>query len=663
MLQSIKGSLSSPLLRYSIFGILILSFGVWGIGDVLRRIASPSQDELVEGRGIVINEQIFQNAWQRATAPFKAQGLSDEQLFAGPLPRLLLERLLGQALLQKETKRLKLDIPQKVLQNTIANNQLFANENGQFEGWRFAAFLRNTNINEQIYLEQLKHNILEENIIDSMAFGLSLPNTFIQFLIAAENEKRKIQALQIPFEHTASIQKPSDDELINFMELEAATFQLPEYRSFDILRISANQNIKFSEDTLRSEYEARKEALQTDERRSYSQIFFSDKNSAQKVINAYKKNKNLQKAAQEATQEVTQEASAPSAIVIKEKTKKEIIEDTIANTVFSLENIGDADIVEGSLGWYIIRLDKLIPAKIPEFKDVRNKIKKLLEQEQAVEQFNRDIEQAEDAILTGASLNEVAETIGQKLVTTEMMNALGQAQKITRNNKSKQRLIAQALAQDGVKISEVEEEELRKIGFSISTIGEATQGFELENLENKIITDVLFLQLKKIQDARVEKLDSANRERVLKTYKNLKILENAQIKADEIAKNAREKSLQQVARKEKIPIQSITLQRNDTKWQEDFLHKLFQAQIDDVLITTNKQNGRHIVVKVASISRPSVSSITPDEVKKFAGEFEEQRILPLLTFQQILQERAQIRINEQAFAEFISQYQAQNTSP
>ena len=664
MLQSIKGSLSSPWLRYSIFGVIILSFGVWGIGDILRRVVSPGADVLVEGRGVSIDQQLFAVTWQRATAPFRVQGLTNEQLLAGALPRLLLERLVSRALLQKESKRLALTVPPSVLRDVLAGNPLFAGDDGKFASWQFASFLRESGLSEEAYLEELSNNLVETSLLGNLAFSVSLPQSFVRYLLAAKLEQRSLEILRVPTAGATSIADPGDRKLQDFMRAEEALFRQAEYRKFSLLVIEPTVAESLADATLRAEYEARRESLKSPELRSYSQLFFTEESLARRVMGKVMEDSvgssNLQQAARAI------DANAPAPISLAKQRRDDILDAAVAEGVFSLSSVGAVKLVEGGLGWYVLRLDALVASSLASFEELRNALNATLALEQASAQYEKDIEQAEDMILTGATLAEIAASVGGKTEETLLIDAQGRI----KQGRIKQGRIKQGINNEtGVfesslkrlSLEESDEAALLELGFSLSSVGEVASGLEILGEDysapstlSKNNPRIILLSLQELQEPRLAALEPSNRAQVLSIYRALNAEKQASTRANDIAASARQSSLSAVARLEGVALRRAVVARDAKDWQAGFLAAIFIARVGDVLTTFGDNHNEHLVVRLSGVTRPALRELSSRELEAFTSELAEEQGLPLAVYQQVLESRANLEINEGTFESFIT---------
>ena len=644
MLQSIKGSLSSPWLRYSLFGVLILSFGVWGIGDVLRRLVSPSAEVLAEGDGITIDRQSFAQHWQRATANFRAQGLTSQQLLAGPMPRLVLDRLLGQALLQKAAEDLRLKVPSSVLQKTIAQEPMFRGEDGKFASWRFLSVLRQTGLSEQAYLQELQTRLVQGNLLESLAFDFSLPDAFLRELLAAEQELRELQILHLPLLPLQTIPDPGDEGLKSFMQKEQALFRLPEYRRFAYATIAlatdSSLNETLSETFLLAYYEEHKQEFSEEEKRSFLQLFFVEEEEVRQAETALKSGSTIDEVA-------AKFSSTP--LSIQEQAREDLLDEDIAGSVFAMAQKGDLAVVKGGLGWYLLRLERIVPdARVePRLRACR------FDKKTPARARRSTLCRCRVAGRRHAACGRIATRSRRNAGLDRRDNPVARRSTIPdRRNESTQRLWDKIQIQ--IQIQEEEERELLTLGFTLSTEGEVSQPFEIERKDGR--TQALFLELRERQEARQADL-TQKRAAVLAVYRDLKRREMQQTRAKKLVQEVQEagstkEAVTRVARKEGLSLSQRRVARNSQEWTADFLASLFVAQEGDVLTAQGERGD--VVVRLASVRRPAVLSFTASQVEAFAENLAAESALPLASYRQALQNRAKLRLDEEAFAAFVA---------
>ena len=122
MLSSMRKSASSWVVRFLLF-LLVLSFGVWGIGDFLTGHVDTS---VASVGGTKITAAAFQSEYRRIlNNASRRLGTTIDTARARRmgLPHLALEEMLNSALLDEEAARLNLAVSNRVVADSIRANK------------------------------------------------------------------------------------------------------------------------------------------------------------------------------------------------------------------------------------------------------------------------------------------------------------------------------------------------------------------------------------------------------------------------------------------------------------------------------------------------------------------------------------------------------------
>ena len=157
MLQSLSKSSRGFIARVLLFGILILSFALWGVGDFIRQGANPDEVALIgETR---ISPALLQQRMREASRRFgDAQGALLQDIgFAG----LVLDGLVEQALAENESNALEILPPDEVLRRHIASSGAFADLQGNFSPERYRLWLADSGLSEEEFAQTLRRTASE----------------------------------------------------------------------------------------------------------------------------------------------------------------------------------------------------------------------------------------------------------------------------------------------------------------------------------------------------------------------------------------------------------------------------------------------------------------------------------------------------------------------
>src|SRR5215475_12454896 len=169
MLQLIRSKASSWVIKI-LFVVLVVSFGIWGIGDILR--TNTSEVTVAKVGGEAITGPAFQHEYQQQLKRMAAQmgnQLTPELAKQLGLPAQVLDDMVAQALYSDLARRLGLRAPDDVLTSILATVPIFKNEQGQFDQRRFDIYLQQLGMSEDSYIQQLRRGLVVNQIYGAVA--------------------------------------------------------------------------------------------------------------------------------------------------------------------------------------------------------------------------------------------------------------------------------------------------------------------------------------------------------------------------------------------------------------------------------------------------------------------------------------------------------------
>ena len=151
MLESIRASAQGWIGRTImaiLMGLIILSFAIWGIGDIFKGFGA---NNLAQVGGIEIGADTFRNVYQtelQRQQRLERRSITNEEAHQYGLDRQVLSRLVGEAALDDQSRRLGLAVSDESVRKTIVNDDNFKGMTGQFDHRMFDTFLRDDGLPE-----------------------------------------------------------------------------------------------------------------------------------------------------------------------------------------------------------------------------------------------------------------------------------------------------------------------------------------------------------------------------------------------------------------------------------------------------------------------------------------------------------------------------------
>src|SRR5437588_3390225 len=157
MLRGIRKASSNWLgkaIMSVVMGVLIISFGVWGIADIFRGFGQSTLAKI--GKTEISAEQfrqIYTDKLQQLGRQF-GRPLTMDQARAFGLDRQVLQQTIAEAALDEEARRMGLGQSDAEVMRTIYSDPNFKGLNGQFDPQRFQSAIRQFGYSEQRYLAE-----------------------------------------------------------------------------------------------------------------------------------------------------------------------------------------------------------------------------------------------------------------------------------------------------------------------------------------------------------------------------------------------------------------------------------------------------------------------------------------------------------------------------
>src|SRR6267378_3365633 len=287
MLRGIRKASSNWLgkaIMSVVMGVLIVSFGVWGIADIFRGFGQSTLARI--GKTEISAEafrQIYNDKLQQLGRQF-GRPLSMEQARAFGLDRQVLQQTIAETALDEEARRMGLGQSEAETMRMIYADPNFKGLSGNFEPARFQATIRQFGYTEQRYLAEQRRVGLRRQIAGTITAGLEPPKVLIDALTRFQNEQRSVDYVKLDAAQAGTIDAPSPETLAAYFDDRKTQFRAPEYRKLSFAVITPEEIGKWSDvsdEEARKVFEQRKDRLGTPERREVAQIVFPSMEEAQ----------------------------------------------------------------------------------------------------------------------------------------------------------------------------------------------------------------------------------------------------------------------------------------------------------------------------------------------------------------------------------------------
>ncbi|MCZ6743337.1 MAG: SurA N-terminal domain-containing protein, partial [Alphaproteobacteria bacterium] len=168
MLQVLRKQAGSWVAKI-LLGLLILSFAVWGIGDIFFGERDPV---VAKVGGVKITSSELNREFRRELArvsPMFGGRLDREQAKQLGLLDGALEGLINRVVFSLGTRDLGVAVSEELVRRTIRANPAFHDDRGRFDRRLFSNVLFQNNLTEDLYVSMIMEDLARSQLISAVA--------------------------------------------------------------------------------------------------------------------------------------------------------------------------------------------------------------------------------------------------------------------------------------------------------------------------------------------------------------------------------------------------------------------------------------------------------------------------------------------------------------
>ncbi len=409
-----------------LFGLLVIAFAIWGIGS--RDIFSAGQNYVAKVGEVKIAPQTLTNEYQRMLAQLRPQfggKLDPDQAKQMGLPRLVLNQLESQALLDQAAQDLGIAVSDDVIYTTIKGDPAFQGPGQKFDDLTFRQQLAQAGITEQAFVAKRRAEIARDILTGTVRLSGHTPKMMAEALYRLREEKRVIDKVEIPDTAFTNIKDPDDATLAAYHKEHAATFTAPEYRAVTYLALTPAdlaKDIQVSDEDLRQAYEDNKSHYAIPELRTLEQMVLANEDAAKHAADMLSQGKDFAAVAKEV-------AGADKDAIELGAVSKEQLPKELQDPAFAVPQDGVTQPIQDALGWHILKTVAIKPGSMKTFDEVKDELRESIAEERAVDKISKEADELEDTLASGASLEDTAQKLGLKTVAVAAVDSQGRDDK------------------------------------------------------------------------------------------------------------------------------------------------------------------------------------------------------------------------------------------
>ena len=176
MLQFIRSKVTSIFIKV-LFGILILSFAIWGIGDIF--LGNKDGEAIISIGDKDYNANEFLSEYEKARRAMRLPP-EYEELVKPQLIESVKQSIVRNGLLSAETLDLNLVYGDTQLKKWVGKSESFRDSGGKFDPELLRQALFNSGLTEAEFFSSLREEMRNNQLISAVASSVSPPTILIE---------------------------------------------------------------------------------------------------------------------------------------------------------------------------------------------------------------------------------------------------------------------------------------------------------------------------------------------------------------------------------------------------------------------------------------------------------------------------------------------------
>ena len=417
MISTFRRYLDTWVVR-AFFIILVACFGFWGIGDVMKMVTTSTWVAKVGDREIEPPE--LDQAYRREMAQVARMmpaGQDPSVDIKRAVARQALDRLVGQTAIAQEVSQLRLAVPEDALRQAIYDMPAFRGPSGQFERSTFEAVLRNNGLTEPRFLEMMRSDIGQKQLLEAVRAGAQAPDMLTAQAFAQQSEQRSADVADFPLAAPSSLQTADEATLKRWYDNHPDLYSSPEYRKIKAIILSPKllaKDIPVSDEELKAEFERTKESFTKPGKRSVQVILVQDEAKAKALAEAWRAGADWS-----AMQEKAKEAGG-SGVELTDATEPEFPSPELGKAVFAAAPGTVPEPGKSALGWHVLKVGKAEPGTIPDFEALKPDLQERVLAEKSADLIYDRANKIDNALASGSTLDELPGDLGAAAIAGSM---------------------------------------------------------------------------------------------------------------------------------------------------------------------------------------------------------------------------------------------------
>ena len=411
----------SKFFAWIMVSIVIISLAGFGIQDVIlgsmgQNIATIGKEKITVDEFLKSVENEILNFSQKNNVTLSIEEAKKYGLINKALNDLLAKKIFDNLIKNEGISR-----EDKSVAEYIKTVESFKNINGGFDVEKYKRYVAATGVNIKEFESALKDDLVRELILNVFEAPTKIETTMLEKSIEHYFQSRNISFIELNFNTFRNFsKKPSVSDISIYFEKRKDQFKSPNRKTLKLAAINfvdlVNQQT-IGNKLIKEYYDKNVASFKNEEKRLIDILSFSDEgDNNKKRIQAIKENSEL------FDEEISSRGLKTEDVTLGFVNKSMSKENENLKKLFDKENIGVYGPFETDLGLAIYRIREISAENQINFSDAKSDIRNLLASEIAKNETFKLLEELNNEVAAGQTLEDLAPKFSLSIETLEIEN-------------------------------------------------------------------------------------------------------------------------------------------------------------------------------------------------------------------------------------------------
>ncbi len=536
MLDIVRNLVSS-IFGKILLGLMILSFALWGVGDILSSGNSKLAAKIGNQK---ISLEEFYNKLGRKVQEININSggqITIQDAHEQNIDKLIINDLVYEKMVLEHANKNKIYLSDNILKDTIKSLPQFIGTNGKFSEQLYRNSIKRNFSSEEEFLNELTYIYINSLFFENFKSGNMTNQKIIDLLYEFEGEERNVD--YFIFDQDNIKINISEEELIDYYDKNKLKYLTEEIRTIEYIEFNLDDYKKLtspSDEESLAYYNDNKDLFFESEKRNIELARFDNEDDASRFYDIWSKN-NLKN---------TDEYKRKNNIEVNkiEDLTIDSFEENVTNEIFKLENNSISNPIKISeAGFFVVKVIEVFPEIQRSYDNVKQDIIDEISYNEAYNLYDQALNSADDLLLSGYDLTDIAENLDLGTIQNQDNKVIKQSELHTfiENQKNKD-LFTEAYENIENYISEIIIDNEKAFIFKIVNIEEPYVQ-ELAEINTKVELDLKKYKVQSILEENADQFLIQNQFKSHADFKNYASLNKLQLLSSENIKRNSKKTI------------------------------------------------------------------------------------------------------------------------